>query len=225
MLARSAVGIAVLQVGEDVNLSQGNVESLKNLYAGDYLRHLHIIVSDYWTGHEKHRDGLLPYTWDTLDQPDPDPTTPPDTWTSFQLSSLYHHAKVTLVATADGGRYVIHGSANLRSTRFIEVIAIEHDPALFDFHRAWLAAVEQQFATINHAQPHPASRKTPRLTQSWQQIQASTKKSTTPANAPPTSVKPRAPRAPSSAAKSNTDPQRPFNAPAINAQGQGGARP
>lgn len=161
-----------------LTLNQANIESLANLYAGDYLRHLHLLVSDYWVGHEKAPDGLLRYAWDTLDQEAPE--------RSFQLASIYHHAKITLIATADGARYVLHGSANLRSTAMVEVFAVEHDAVLFDWHRAWMQGIEQQYATINHDKPHPASRRSTPRRPAWQQILDNTAAPTTPVNAPPT---------------------------------------
>lgn len=194
-----------------LTLSEGNLESLANLFAGDYLRHLHILVSDYWIGHEKKQGGLLRHAWDILDQPTPDPAAPPEQATSFQLASIYHHAKITLVATRDGGRYVIYGSANMRSTGMLEVFTIEHDPDLFAWHRQWMAAIELDHATINHARPHPASKRSTTRTLSWQTIRDNTAEPTTPANAPPTPNKPAPPKAPSSAASNSAAQPAPSN--------------
>lgn len=182
-----------------LTLSEGNLESLANLFAGDYLRHLHIVVSDYWIGHEKKPGGLLRYAWELLDQPTPDPATPADQTTSFQLASIYHHAKITLIATAAGGRYVIHGSANMRSTGMLEVFTVEHDADLYDWHRVWMAAIEADHATINHQRPHPASKRSTSRSRSWQQIQGATAPPTTPVSVPATPGKPARQRAPSPA--------------------------
>lgn len=48
------------------------------------------------------------------------------------------HAKVICLPTAQGDRFVIEGSANLRSSDNIEQMLITNDQATHDFHAAWL---------------------------------------------------------------------------------------
>ena len=130
-----------------LSLSGPNLDSLANLLHGDYVQRLHLYVSDYWFAHER-RD-LVPYAYQELDLGAD----------RFQLTVTGSHAKVALIETADGAAYVLHGSANLRSSASIEQLAIEHDPALLAFHRDWLQALEAQYHTIHPQQPGPAAPK------------------------------------------------------------------
>lgn len=49
-----------------------------------------------------------------------------------------NHAKVICLPLVDGSRYVIEGSANLRSSDNLEQIVITNDPDTHDFHAAWI---------------------------------------------------------------------------------------
>lgn len=162
-----------------LSLSGDNIDSLANLFHGDYVQRLHLMVSDYWYSHERHRTGLVSYAYQELDQGGD----------RFQLTVTGSHAKVALIATDQGARYVLHGSANLRSSVSMEQIAIEHDPALYGFYHAIHQALEAQYHTIHPQQPGPAA---PKRTQ-WQTV-ADSSHATTPAVAPPGSATPPAPR-------------------------------
>lgn len=48
------------------------------------------------------------------------------------------HAKVICLPTTDGGRYVIEGSANLRSSDNVEQMLIVNDSETHDFHASWI---------------------------------------------------------------------------------------
>ncbi len=136
--------------------SLDNVDSLANLLQGDYVQRLHLMTSDYFYANERHPEGLIHYAYHELDRYGGD---------RFQLAVTMSHAKIVLFAPIDDvtgatlGHYVIHGSANLRSSSSIEQICIEHDPALYQFHLDWLSALESQYATIHPDQPGPAARK------------------------------------------------------------------
>lgn len=159
-----------------LSLSQDNIDSLANLLHGDYVRRLHLYVSDYWFAHER-RDLVL-YAYRELDLGG-------DT---FQLTVTASHAKVTLIGTDQGAQLVLHGSANLRSSASIEQLAIEHDPDLYAFHLGWLQALEAQYHTIHPAQPGPAAPKR----QQWQTV-AHTAPATTGDPAQPSRVRQKAP--------------------------------
>jgi hypothetical protein len=175
--------IAELWIGT-LSLSVGNIESLANLFAGDYLRDLHIQVSDYWYAHNRGHDGLLEYLYQEVDPP-PQPDASPDDKRRFQLSVSCSHGKVALIRLSTGERYTLVGSANLRSSASIEILTVEDDPAVFAFHREWLAALETLYSTINHDHPHPSDRKTPGKRHQWQRA-APTAASTTPDPEPAT---------------------------------------
>ena len=56
-----------------------------------------------------------------------------------RLVSSRNHAKVILMAPAGRrDRYVVEGSANLRSCNNLEQFALSNDRQLFDFHRSWI---------------------------------------------------------------------------------------
>lgn len=184
-----------------LSLSVGNIESLANLFAGDYLRDLHLQVSDYWFAHNRGHDGLLEYLYEQLDQPDQPEALPADL-RRFQLAVSGSHAKIALIRLATGERYTLAGSANLRSSASIELLTCEEDPALFDFHREWMASLEALYRTINHQIPNPSRRKTPGKRHQWQTA-APSATSTTPgsAQATPSATNPR--RQPEPAATSS----------------------
>ncbi len=168
-----------------LSYNQANVDSLANLLHGDYVRRLHLLVSDYFYSQERHRHGLIPYAYQELDAYGAD---------RFQLSVTGSHAKITCLAPIDDvtgqplGHYVLHGSANLRSSASIEQFAIDHDPALHAFHLDWLQALESQYSTIHPHQPGPAA---PKRSQ-WQQVVPSVA-STIAAPAPPSKTPPAKP--------------------------------
>lgn len=145
-----------------LSLGAENICSLATLLKGDYVRRLHLQVSDYWFAHERHRNGLVPLAYAELDRGGD----------RFQLTVTGSHAKVCLLAPIDEAtgaplaHYVLHGSANLRSSASIEQLAIEHDPELYAFHLAWLQALEAQYSTIHPHQPGPAAKKD----HQWQQV-------------------------------------------------------
>lgn len=116
-----------------LSVSQENVDSLHNLLAGDYLGALNVVVSDYWYSHNR---ANLPYIYQQLDVED-----------RFQLAVAGVHTKVALLSV-EGRKLVIHGSANLRSSRSVEVVTIETNPALYDFHRAWHETILAHYATV-----------------------------------------------------------------------------
>lgn len=123
---------------EDLTLStlsigQENVDSLHNMLTTGFLGTLNIVVSDYFWSHNRHNAG---YVYENLDVDD-----------RFQLAVAGTHTKVALLSIA-GRKIVAHGSANLRSSRSVETVTIETNPALFDFHMAWHKDILEAYATI-----------------------------------------------------------------------------
>jgi hypothetical protein len=55
-----------------------------------------------------------------------------------RLLAARSHAKLILFAMADGTRYTMEGSGNLRSCRCHEQTAITNDIGLYDFHAEWV---------------------------------------------------------------------------------------
>lgn len=119
-----------------LSINQENVDSLHNLIKGDYLGELNIVVSDYWFSHNRR---ALPYIYQKLDIDD-----------RFQLAVAGIHTKITLLRTGER-KIVMHGSANLRSSRSVENFVIETDAEAYDFHREWHQTILDHYPTINKA--------------------------------------------------------------------------
>jgi hypothetical protein len=56
------------------------------------------------------------------------------------VGSARCHVKVVTLAFADGLRLVFEGSANLRTNRNMENLAVVNDPGLHDWHAQWIDA-------------------------------------------------------------------------------------
>lgn len=119
-----------------LSMDQNNVDSLKNLFDGDYLEELNLIVSDYFYSHE--RSSLIPYIYKELDVDN-----------KFQLAVAGSHTKICLMHFEDGRKVVIHGSANLRSSSNIEQFVIEVNEGLYDFWLEYHEDILKEYATIN----------------------------------------------------------------------------
>lgn len=120
-----------------LSMSQENIDSLYNLMSKGYLDKLNIIISDYFYSHE--RQNLVKYMYHKLDIDD-----------RFQLSVCRTHTKICMFETEMGGgrKYVIHGSANLRSSDNIEQFMIEENSELYDFNKLFHDKIIDNFATI-----------------------------------------------------------------------------
>jgi hypothetical protein len=119
-----------------LSYSDETVDSFANLRKAGYVGSIGIIVSDYFFSHERAQG--IRYTIDTL--------APLSTEAEpFTLAAAGTHMKVTLMKTECGRHLVIHGSANLRSSRCVEQIVIECNKELYEFNRAILATVLNKF--------------------------------------------------------------------------------
>ena len=119
-----------------LSLGKDNVDSFNNLLAGDYLRSLNIIVSDYFWSHNRQN---APYIYNKLDINN-----------MFQLAVAGTHTKITLMRIC-GQKIVIKGSANLRSSRCVEEFTVETCPELYDFHKEWHDQILRDYGTIKKA--------------------------------------------------------------------------
>ena len=101
-----------------LGMSEDNVDSLVNLVKYLHVQELNLIVSGYFVGVERH--GLIPYLAKEF------------AGLPIRVAVVASHAKITLI---DFGalRIVIHGSANLSSSRNLETFYFTHDPAVFSF--------------------------------------------------------------------------------------------
>jgi len=119
-----------------LSMGQENVDSFRNMFDGDYLGKLDIIVSDYFWSHNRHN---APYIYKQLDIDD-----------RFQLAVAGTHTKIALIKIGDK-KIVVSGSANLRSSRCVEEITIQTNATLFDFHNEWQEEILKKYATIKKA--------------------------------------------------------------------------
>lgn len=103
-----------------LSLSERNVLSFAKLIEHGYLDKLDMMLSTYFFANEYH--GLIRYLYRELDHDD-----------RFQLAVSDIHTKITMFDTPEG-KFVIHGSANLRSSQNVEQICIENNPELYDFY-------------------------------------------------------------------------------------------
>jgi hypothetical protein len=103
-----------------LSMSEENVDSLENLVKGGFLKSLNLILSHYYFSTE--RKNLMPYIYEKLDVGD-----------VLQVAVASVHTKIAMIRTVCGKKITIHGSANMRTSKNIEQIVIEHSVELFDF--------------------------------------------------------------------------------------------
>jgi len=118
-----------------LSMNKYNVDSLKSLMVGKYVKNLDVIVSSFFA-HEK--DNLIKYIYETLDFDD-----------RFQLAVVRSHTKTVLFKTLGGKYIVINGSANLRSSNNIETFTIEECKETYDFHLEYSERILDKYKTIN----------------------------------------------------------------------------
>ena len=119
-----------------LSLSRNNVDSLGNLLLDGWVDYLDLIVSDYFFAHE--RKNLIPYMLHELDFED-----------RFQLAVAGSHTKIVTFETYGGKKFVMHGSANLRSSACLEQTTIEENPGLYDFYLDFHDSILKEYSVIN----------------------------------------------------------------------------
>jgi len=118
-----------------LSLNQNNVDSLEMLLKHGYIDKLNLIVSNYYFSHERH--ALIPYIYRKLDYKD-----------KFQLSVSRTHCKLCCMELDNGQKWVMHGSANLRSSGNVEQLMIEENPSLYDFNMEFQNQIIDEYKTI-----------------------------------------------------------------------------
>jgi len=121
-----------------LSLSEQNIDTLRYLLKENYVEQLHLIVSDYFFAHEKH--ALIKKLYEYLDIDN-----------RFQLSVVGSHMKIVTFETKRGGKVIIDGSANLRSSANLEQFRIEENESLYDFIEEINQKIKKEYATINKA--------------------------------------------------------------------------
>lgn len=118
-----------------LSLNQENIDSLANLINGGFVDELNLIVSHYFYAHN--RDSIK-YIYDTLDIDG-----------KFQLSVAGSHCKICCFETVNNRKFVVHGSANMRSSSNIEQIMFEENNDLYDFTDEVQSSIVDTYKTIN----------------------------------------------------------------------------
>lgn len=119
-----------------LSLAEENIVSLGNLLHDRFVKKLNLIVSDYFYSHEKHQ--LIPFMYDELDFEN-----------RFQLAIARSHTKTCIFRTKSGMKYVIHGSANLRSSDNIEQFDIEENETLYNYIYEFHNKIIKEYSSIN----------------------------------------------------------------------------
>jgi len=121
-----------------LSLSIENIAVLKVLMENNCIEKLNLIVSEFFYSHEK--NNLIKLLYKELDIDD-----------RFQLAVCRSHMKVTILETkqAGGRKYVMHGSANLRSSDNLEQFMIEECSEQYDMFNDVFEKILTNFHTIN----------------------------------------------------------------------------
>ena len=119
-----------------LSYSEDNVDSLRNLIEGDFVRKIDLIVSDYFYSHERHN--LIKYAYKELDIDN-----------KFQLAVAGTHCKTYQFKTSGGKFIIIHGSVNMRSSDNIEQFVIEDNEELYNFNKDYQNKIIEKYKTIN----------------------------------------------------------------------------
>ena len=118
-----------------LSFSERNINAFAKLFEHGYLGSLDILTSTMFFANEYY--GLIRYAYKTLDHGD-----------RLRLAVSDIHTKITMWRTSEGEKYVVHGSANLRSSQNVEQIVIENNPELYDFYHDALMPVIEVHNTI-----------------------------------------------------------------------------
>jgi len=102
-----------------LSFSENNVDNINNILKFSEIEKCNVIVSDFFYAHEK--NNIFKYAKEKLKTVD------------FGIARS--HMKVVQFETKTGGKCVLHGSVNLRSSQNIEQLVIEENKSLYDFNQ------------------------------------------------------------------------------------------
>lgn len=128
---------------QTLTLSQENVDSLWNVCdMSPELEALRIICGGYFWAHEHKPGGVIPYLYQELDQGD-----------VLDVAFAAIHTKIISIETTRGNHIVMHGSANMRSSRSIEQVMVECDDALWACVEDFADRVLASYSVIDKSKP------------------------------------------------------------------------
>jgi hypothetical protein len=125
LLQRFSSPCTTMRVGT-LSLSRRNVQEMAALLDDGAVRRLDLLTSDFFRRHDDDIFAELVQEFHQRGQ---------------RVAAARSHAKVVTMALDDGRRYVLEGSANLRTNHNLEQFALARDPGLFAFYDAWLAGM------------------------------------------------------------------------------------
>ena len=133
---------------QTLTFSQENVDSLWNVCdMSPDLESLRIIAGGYFWAHEHKPGGVIPYLLQELDQGD-----------VLEIAFAAIHTKIISFETTDGLHVVMHGSANLRSSRSIEQLMVECDDDLYECVEHFAGKVIDSYSIIDKTKSKSAGR-------------------------------------------------------------------
>ena len=119
-----------------LGMSENNVDSIVNLCRYLHVKELNLIISGYFFGVERHN--LVPYMVREF------------SGLPISVAVVASHAKITLI---DFGvlKIVIHGSANLSSSRNLETFFITHDNDVYNYVHGIFGGIMERFKVVDGA--------------------------------------------------------------------------
>jgi hypothetical protein len=109
-----------------LSLSRRNVQEMVALFDDGKVKRLELLTSDFFRKHDDDIFAELVQEFQARGQ---------------RVAAARSHCKVVTMALEDGRRYVLEGSANLRTNHNLEQFALARDPRLHAHYDAWLAAM------------------------------------------------------------------------------------
>jgi hypothetical protein len=106
-----------------LSLSARNVAEMAALLDAGTVRRLDLLCSDFFRKHDK---GIFAEMLQEL------------TSRGQRVAAARSHCKIVTLALADGRRFTLEGSANLRTNKNQEQFALTQDAALHDWYAAWI---------------------------------------------------------------------------------------
>src|SRR5206468_6478537 len=108
-----------------LSFGKRNVAELAGLLDAGTVRKLDLLTSDF---QREHDEDILAVALEEL-----------SVKRGQRVAAARSHCKIITLALEDGRRYVIEGSANLRTSRNMEQFALSQDAALHGFYDGWLS--------------------------------------------------------------------------------------
>lgn len=119
-----------------LSASEANINSLRIVEDIYQAEEINLILSAYFYSHEKY--GIVPYLYRVLDVDN-----------KLQVAFANVHTKLIAIESKDGDFFVLHGSANLRSSNSIEHVMVENDRDLYEFNRTIFDEILRKQKTVN----------------------------------------------------------------------------